>query len=207
MRADFLHRALEHQELATWTKTHHVLVEPLTRDELHNAITRPAELVGAGFEPGLVDTLVEQTISQPGALPLLEYTLLELWRERQPDGTLTWEAFKAIGGGVEGGLAQRADTVLAKQYTPEQQAELRAVLLRLVQPGEGAVDARRRVALEDLIPAGSSSEAVQALLKPLADERLITTGYNLHRSGAWSQVTVVLRLTPRPCSHKTPSCA
>jgi hypothetical protein len=75
-------------------------------------------------------------------------------------------------------LARRADTVLAKQYTPEQQAELRVVLLRLVQPGEGTVDTRRRVALEDLIPAGSSSEAVQALLKPLADERLITTGYD-----------------------------
>jgi hypothetical protein len=178
MRADFLHRALEHQELATWTKTYNVLVEPLTRDELHNAITRPAELVGAGFEPGLADTLVEQTISQPGALPLLEYTLFELWKERQSDGTLTWEAFKAIGGGVEGGLARRADTVLAKQYTPEQQAELRAVLLRLVQPGEGSVDTRRRVPLDDLIPAGSSTEAVQALLKPLADERLITTGYN-----------------------------
>jgi WD40 repeat protein len=178
MRADFLHRALEHQELASWTKTYNVLVEPLTRDELHSAIIRPAELVGSGFEPGLVDTLVEQTVSQPGALPLLEYTLLELWKERQPDGTLTWDAFKAIGGGVEGGLARRADTVLAQQYTSEQQAELRAVLLRLVQPGEGAVDTRRRVPLEDLVPAGSSSETVQALLKPLADERLITTSYN-----------------------------
>jgi hypothetical protein len=150
----------------------------MTRDELHSAIMRPIELVGGGFEPGLVDTLVEQTVSQPGALPLLEYTLSELWKDREPDGTLTWDAFKAIGGAVEGGLARRADTVLAKQYTPEQQAELRAVLLRLVQPGEGAVDTRRRVPLVDLIPAGSSSEAVQALLKPLADERLITTGYN-----------------------------
>jgi WD40 repeat protein len=178
LRADFLHRALEHHELASWIKTHNVLVEPMTRDELHSAITRPTELVGGSFEPGLVDTLVEQTISQPGALPLLEYTLLELWKERRSDGTLTWDAFKAIGGGVEGGLARRADTVLAKQYTPEQQAELRAVLMRLVQPGEGTVDTRRRVAMEDLVPAGSSVEAVQALLKPLADERLITTGYN-----------------------------
>src|SRR5262249_2588290 len=44
MRADFLHRVLEHPELAAWTKTHNILVEPLTHDELQSAITRPAEL-------------------------------------------------------------------------------------------------------------------------------------------------------------------
>jgi WD40 repeat protein len=177
MRADFLHRAIEHHDLARLLGEHDVMVSPLLLDELRSAITRPAELVGGVFEHGLVDTLIEQTAGRTGALPLLEYTLLELWKGRRADGTLTWEAFKHIGG-VEGGLAQRADTILAQQYTPQQQVELRAILLRLVQPGEGAVDTRRRIPIDDLVPAGGSVEAVHALLKPLADERLLTTGHD-----------------------------
>lgn len=175
MRADFLHRAAEYRELSEQIQRHLVIVGPMTADELRAAIVRPAEAAGVRFEPGLVDELMKETLGQPGALPLLEYTLLELWKERHPDGTLTWEAFRRIGG-VEGGLARRADEILARQYAPEQRDELRAVLLRLVQPGEGAADTRRRVWLDDLVPAGSSVEAVQALLKPLVDERLITTG-------------------------------
>ncbi len=90
---------------------------------------------------------------------------------------MTWDAFQRIGG-VEGGLARPADAILAQQYTPAQQAELRAILLRLVQPGEGAADTRRRVRMEDLVPIGGSVETVHTLLKPLADERLITTGHD-----------------------------
>ena len=46
-------------------------------------------------------------------------------------------------------------------------------MLRLVQPGEGAADTRRRVALADLAPAEGSVEAVQALLAPLVEARLL----------------------------------
>jgi hypothetical protein len=108
-------------------------------------------------------------------LPLLEYTLAELWRLRQSDGTMTWAAYRELGG-VEGALAARADAMLAERYTSNQQAALRQVLLRLVQPGEGAADTRRRVRLDDLVPVGESHDALYALLKPLIDERLLTSG-------------------------------
>lgn len=176
MRADFLHRAAEYQDLAQLISDHLQVVSPLAPDELRHAITGPAELVGCGFEPGLVDELVQQVEGQPGALPLLQYTLLELWKQRLPDGTLTWEAFRGLGG-VDGALAARADAILRERYpTPEAQEELRRALLRLVQPGEGAADTRRRALLRDMAPAGSGVADVQALLKPLADERLLTTG-------------------------------
>ena len=72
MRADFLHRAIEHHDLAHWIGEHDVMVSPLLPEQLRHVITRPAELVGGGFEPGLADTLVEQTIDRLGALPLLD---------------------------------------------------------------------------------------------------------------------------------------
>jgi len=172
MRADFLHRAAEQPDLAHAIGEHDVIISPMTAAELHEAIERPAANVGGAFEPGLADELIEQTLGRVGALPLLEYTLQELWKQGQPDGALTWAAYRALGG-IEGALAARADAILAEHYKPEQQDDLRRLLLRLVQPGEGAADTRRRAALDDLVPAGASLDAVQALLQPLTDERLL----------------------------------
>jgi len=175
MRADFLHRAAEHPALAHAIGEHDLIVSPMTRDELRDAIERPAELAGARFELRLVDELIHQTADRPGALPLLEYTLLELWNRQQADGTMTWAAFDTLGG-VEGALAARADGILKEHYPTEaQQDRLRKVLMQLVKPGEGAADTRRRVRLDDLAPAGGTLAEVQALLKPLVDERLLTT--------------------------------
>jgi WD40 repeat protein len=77
---------------------------------------------------------------------------------------------------VEGALAAPADQILATHYTQEQQNELRQLLLRLVHPGEGTVDTRRTVQLNELVPSGSSLNSLQIFLEPLVDERLLTTG-------------------------------
>ena len=66
MRADFLHRAAEQPTLARAIGEHDVIVSPMVPAELRDAIVRPAELAGAGFEPGLVDELVAQTAGPRG---------------------------------------------------------------------------------------------------------------------------------------------
>ena len=174
MRADFLHRAAEYPALARAIGDHDLIVSPMEADELRAAIVEPARLRGASFEPGLVEVLGAQVQGRPGALPLLEYSLLELWKRRN-GAMLTWEAYQQIGG-VEGALAARADQIIAEHYQPEQREALRQALLRLVQPGEGVADTRRRVPLSDLAPEAGSVAEVQALLKPLTDERLLTSG-------------------------------
>jgi Novel STAND NTPase 1 len=171
LRADFLHRAAEHGDLARAIAQHDLIVSPMTPDELRRAIESPAQVAGAAFEPGLVDELIAQTAGRHGALPLLEYTLLELWNARRSDGAITWAAFRALGG-VEGALAARADAILAEHYIPAEHDELRHLLVRLVQPGENAVDTRRRALLADP-PAGSAVEELQTLLAPLVDARLL----------------------------------
>ena len=45
---------------------------------LRQAIEEPARRVGLGFEPGVVDKILNDVAYQPGALPLLEHALLEL---------------------------------------------------------------------------------------------------------------------------------
>lgn len=188
MRADFLHRAAENRDLARYIGGHDVIVSSMKPYELRRAIEQPAIEAGGIFEAGLVDELIAQTAQREGALPLLSYSLLDLWQNKQPNAkgipAMTWEAFRACGG-VEGALAARADDILAAHYTPAEQDELRHLLLRLVQPNDDITTRRRRL-LSELVPADANIQSVQALLRPLVDERLLTTG----RHGSTSDETV-----------------
>ncbi len=75
------------------------------------AIEKPAEMQGAAFEPGLVERILDDVGDKPGNLPLLEFTLTQLW-EQQTDGWLTHSDYEAMGC-VEGALAAYADQVYA----------------------------------------------------------------------------------------------
>ena len=65
-------------------------------DMLRQAIEEPARHVKLGFEPSLVDTILGDVASEPGALPLLEHALLELWKRRR-DHTLTLDGYRESG--------------------------------------------------------------------------------------------------------------
>jgi KaiC/GvpD/RAD55 family RecA-like ATPase len=56
---------------------------PLTHAELEAVITGPTQYAGLEFEPGLVNLILREVAAQPDSLPLLEYALTEMWRERQ----------------------------------------------------------------------------------------------------------------------------
>ncbi|MCL2936918.1 MAG: ATP-binding protein [Trichodesmium sp. MAG_R02] len=53
MRADFLDQCSKYPGLATKIKENQLLVTPLEKDEIEEAIKKPAELVGMGVEPKL----------------------------------------------------------------------------------------------------------------------------------------------------------
>jgi hypothetical protein len=77
-------------------------------------------------------------------------------------------------GGLGGALERRANGVL--QVLTETERELcRQLLLRLVQPGEGTEDTRRRARLQELQSAHGSSEALEVLVEKLVNARLIVT--------------------------------
>ena len=83
MRVDFLGKCAADPDLAAALSDGQELVGPMSKDELRLAIERPAELAGCALEQGLTDLLLQDVQGQAGALPLLEYTLLELWRQRR----------------------------------------------------------------------------------------------------------------------------
>ncbi|PZN73048.1 MAG: hypothetical protein DM484_23385, partial [Candidatus Methylumidiphilus alinenensis] len=106
------------------------------------------------------------------SLPLLEFCLTALYETRQ-NRLMSHLSYEKIGK-VSGAIIQRADAVLAKIEDGQAgHGDLaRDIFLQLVQLGEGVDDTRRRVFMDDLGEGGE----VRAVVKALADARLVVTG-------------------------------
>jgi WD40 repeat protein/ABC-type Fe3+/spermidine/putrescine transport system ATPase subunit len=173
MRSDYYQHCASHDQLRALVSSEQFLVGQLSVDELRRVIEEPALAVGLEPEAGLVQTILADVAERPGTLPLLSHVLLELWKARR-GRMLTLEAYVA-NGGVEGALAARANATY-ESLAPAQQVVARRVLLRLTEPGEGTEDHRRRAPLAELVTDPAEKADVEAVLKALSDERLITVG-------------------------------
>jgi hypothetical protein len=109
MRADFWGECATHAALRELMLEHQELIPPMTAVELRVAVTRQAEAAGLRFETGLVGTLLADVADQPGAMPLLQHALLELWKRRH-GRWLRGDEYQAIGG-VQRAIAVTADAV------------------------------------------------------------------------------------------------
>jgi WD40 repeat protein/serine/threonine protein kinase/DNA-binding XRE family transcriptional regulator len=148
LRADFYDRPLLYQGFADLMRLYTEVVLPLTPEELVESIRRPAQRAGVNFEEDLVPAIASDVVTQPGALPLMQYALTELF-ECQEDGILTHTAYRETGG-VLGALSRRAEE-LYSSLEPSHQEIARQLFLRLVTLGEGVEDTRRRAKLSELI--------------------------------------------------------
>ena len=135
LRADFYGRCAEHPRLGAAVAAHQRLLGPMQADELRAAIEGPARAAGLRLESGLSDALVADVEGEPGGLPLLSHALYETWVRR--DGQVLTRAGYVEAGGVRGAIAQTAEDVF-RGCTEEEQALVRRLLLRLVEPGEGS---------------------------------------------------------------------
>ncbi len=153
-------------ELTSTLETGIVLVGPLDRAHLREAIVRPAgHPPGLAFEPGLVETILDDAGAEPGRLPLVEALLAGLW-ERHDGGFLTLRDYEAAGG-VAGALAQHAEAVV-NGLPPGSDGPLRRLLTALARPDLDGRFVRRPTPVAEL-PA-----AQRALVPALAAGRLLT---------------------------------
>jgi WD40 repeat protein/DNA-binding SARP family transcriptional activator len=171
LRADFLDHPLRFPEFGELLRAGMVAVAAPSDDELAEAIERPARRVGARYERGLVTQIVGDVRDQPGALPLLQYALTELFAARSSD-TLTLEGYVATGG-VVGALGRRGEDLYAR-LRPPAQAACRQVFLRLVGAVPSAQDTRRRVRRSELRQLELDSDAVEEILARYGEHRLLT---------------------------------
>jgi hypothetical protein len=172
LRADFLSYASARPELRELIQDNQYLLGPMGRNELREAIEKPARKVGLAFEPGLIERLLDDMGDEPGNLPLLQLVLSILW-ERRRSGFLTLKAYAEVGG-IRGALAYFADEAY-KLLNPQERDAARDVLLRLVQPGVGTPDTRRRATIDELLSASSDPAIVNQVIRKLTNARILVT--------------------------------
>ncbi|MEO1209412.1 MAG: pentapeptide repeat-containing protein [Cyanobacteria bacterium J06638_20] len=189
MRADFVGKCFEqaYSGLAAQVQAHLVPVILMTHDELTEAICEPARRAQLTLESELVQALLHDVERAPGNLPLLQYTLTELWRQRQ-DNTLQLTTYTRLGG-VTGTLEQRADEVYAS-LNPEQQATARHIFINLTQLGEGTEDTRRRCLQSSMVNPQHPAPRVAVVVKRLADENLVVTNELVSKASGEHQAVV-----------------
>ncbi|MEX5632399.1 AAA family ATPase [Parafrankia sp. FMc2] len=174
VRGDFYLECAAYPALAEPLQDGQIVVGPMRRSELLEAITGPARAVGAEVEPALVDLLLddlaaasgqapapttadpasaapsagaEAGLAETGALPLLAHALRVTWDHRV-DGTLLVRAYRDAGR-LAGALAKTADDLYLQLGETGQQAA-HELLLRLVRLGRGG-PTRRPLRRDDLL--------------------------------------------------------
>jgi DNA-binding SARP family transcriptional activator len=167
IRADFWDRPLRHGSFAKVIDESTVAVTALAPDELERAITEPAHRAGCELEPGLVAEIIADLNDQPGALPLLQYALTELYESRV-SGMLTRDSYNELGG-VAGAVASRAEEFYAAA-TPDERLATRRIFERLVSPGEGTEDTRRQALRSEV----ATSDAADAVIERYGEARLLS---------------------------------
>ncbi len=185
LRADFYDRPLMIPTLSDLVRQRTKVIAPLTPEELEQAICAPAQRAGVHVEPGLVAAIVAEVSERAGSLPLMQYSLTELFDRRQ-DRTMTLATYRQIGG-IRGTLTRRADA-LYESLSEQQQAVVCQLFLRLVVPGSGGDDLRRRVLQSELQAVGTDSQMIDELVDELAQHRLLTLDHDPVTGGATVEV-------------------
>ena len=105
LRADFYQQAIRYPGLIRAAQERHVVLGPMSVEQVRRAVVEPARLAKTEVAPGLVEVLLADLAPdadvngahEPGALPMLSHALLTAW-EHSRGGTLTVADYLAGGG-------------------------------------------------------------------------------------------------------------
>jgi WD40 repeat protein len=143
-------------------------VRSLLPSELQDAIVQPAARVGLKFEDGVVDDLIGTILKEDASLPLLQFTLLELWNQRDHN-RITWPVYSQVGNPRQA-LKRGAEEFFDDHLTPQEQKTVKTILLKMVHAGQGHEFTSRRVPLGSLITGNVDKYRVENAVYRLACE-------------------------------------
>lgn len=187
LRIDFYPDVAATERLAPALADAQVLVGPMSRAELTEAIVEPARRAGFSVDDDLVELVLHDFIPSgslpgrhdPGSLPLLSHALLETWHHASR-GRMTVHDYRAAGGitqAVEDSAEHAFGLLAADDRDPAREA-----FLRMVHVDVTGVATRRVATYEEiagLAPGDTSGRSARelalSLLGPFVDARLVTT--------------------------------
>ncbi|WP_405161924.1 WD40 repeat domain-containing protein [Nocardia sp. NBC_01499] len=168
-----LPKLLRYPVLMTVLRDHTMLLNPMTPEELREAIVRPATVTGLRVEDSLVEVLLQDLDAieahSSARLPLLSFVLAVTWSNRRSK-TLTLDAYREAGG-----LA-RACAVGSEMFwselTESEREAARHVLIALTVIGPTAV-VRNRMSIELLVDESADPELTRLVIERMTEVRMI----------------------------------
>jgi hypothetical protein len=138
-------------------------VVPLSRSELPSVITGPCELDGIAIEDGVVDEIVAEC-GDGRALPLLAYTLREMYELTTAPRQFTMSLYRDKLGGIRAALNRTIDTIMSSAAAAKlSNVDLRRTFFPFVRLTESGEFAKRRVYVDDL--PGYSQDLIRQFIE------------------------------------------
>ncbi|MEM1256522.1 MAG: diguanylate cyclase [Cyanobacteria bacterium P01_H01_bin.21] len=180
MRADFLDAWLAHGQSAKIIQNQSFFLDVLSGNSLQKAIIEPAQKQGYKLQKELLYLIQNDVNEEQNCLPLLEFALTELWKDRDLDKRLlTFSSYLTMGR-LKGALNQHAEAVYSS-FSSTQMDLAKRIFLRLIKTDIDLKDTRWRQSKASLLSIEKGSNAKQELnevLDALVNARLISVGKN-----------------------------
>jgi predicted ATPase/serine/threonine protein kinase len=200
VRSSFLDRMVGHRGFFAAVHRGLELLSPLDRDGLREALTRPVEACGHGFEsPAMVERILDELEAARTSLPLLQLTAKKLWARRNRQQRMLTAASLDKLAGLGGILASHADAILASM--PAQDGRLaRAAFLRLVTPER----TRGQATVAELRQLGRDADAMDRVLARLIDACLLAVKASAPSSADGVESDTVVEIVHESLIHAWP---
>ncbi|MCB0033386.1 MAG: hypothetical protein KDE51_05185 [Anaerolineales bacterium] len=169
LRADFYMPCLAYKKLKPLLENQQIIIEPMSRAELTEAILAPAAKGDWKFQAGLEKEMLDDVGLEPGALPLLSHALLETWYRRH--GRILTLSGYGESGGVSGAIAKTAENTY-QSLSPQQQEAARFIFLSLTELGQETQDTRRAVTINELVSRFGQRDTLRNVLDLLAAQNV-----------------------------------
>lgn len=153
---------------------------PPSSSELSQMIRLPAKAANLSWtnEPNsttsLDEILCHEAVDHPDALPMLQYTLQELYEQRSTNNEMQYSVYRQLGG-IEGAIGKKAEQIYL-QLSKDQQSQLEYILSLLVTlspDGENITSRAARWSQLDDNPIKHSSQ--HELVQAMVESRLLVS--------------------------------
>ncbi|MBK9782304.1 MAG: AAA family ATPase [Anaerolineales bacterium] len=176
MRSDFVSNCATYPQLNELLSKQFRQIGAMQPEELVSAIAQPALRVRLRIDPDLIAQIINEMKGEPGALPLMQFALKDLFDSQQDkNGVIALILNDYLQrGGIHKALEHHADDAFSKLSNHEQELA-RSIFSGLIEIGRGTQDTKRTAIFDELVPANTKAEDVEAIVQKLADARLVTT--------------------------------
>jgi WD40 repeat protein len=142
-----------------------IALAPMPNEAFFQVIEGPAARFGVNLEAALVNRMVADT-GTDDALPLLAFTLREMWERSRRGMPFSLEVYDKQLGGIQGAVQRVVDEI---RIDPSQEPDLRRTFLKMVRVNEDESFVRQPARWSEL------PESAQRLLRQFVEARLLSS--------------------------------